>query len=305
MPSQQLDFMVVPELQDLHAAPRSQPLLWDSLEGMLHGPAEVDAVRGLLGEDLLGNISVASVELLSLIEILTELRDRKSVERRRGVESRERAAASMAAAAAAPSPTCALSNGHKELLHERLRLLLERTRLPVEDVLKTQRELHVVEFISRPASRALDGLGRARSAASSSAMTKSTDSRPTSAASSTASQCFVDPTALLQPMRPSLHFSTFHRVASELRELFKRELEMIIADIAVIRQSLEDEMFAKADEAPPSLPASPLSFADPTESEIREVTKKLEDAEHQAKHVQMIQSLPSTGSKRSLLKPLC
>jgi hypothetical protein len=284
-----LDFMVVPELQDLHAAPRSQPLLWDSLESMLHGPAEVDAVRTIIGEELLGSIHVASVELLSLIEILAELRDRKSAERRRTVESREKAAV-------APSPTaaCSLSNGHKELLHERLRLLLERTRVPVEEVLKTQRELHVVEFVSRPASRA-------RSVASSA--TKSTDSRPTSAASSSTSQCFVDPNALLQPIRTNLHFNTIHRVAPELRELFCRELDLILGDISVIRQSLEEEMFAKQ-EALPSLPTSPLNIADPTETEIRDVTRKLEDAEHQVRHIEMIQRLPA-AAKRASLKPLC
>ena len=269
------DFLTVPEVQELHAAPRREPLLWDALEGMLYGPAEVDAARSIIGEDLLGQIHVASVELLSLIEILSDLRARVAT-------SHE--------AAAASSPTCLFSSSKKSLLQDRLRLLVERSRVPVEDVLKTPRELQVVDLLTRPASRA-------RSVASSA--TKSTDSRPTSAASSSTSQTYFDPNSMLQPIRSSLHFSTFHRVAPELRECFRRELDLIVGDTDVIRQSIEREMFTKA----ATEPAGALFQTDPTEAEIFDITKKFEEAEAHSNHMKMISSLPDP-KKRPGLKPL-
>lgn len=264
-----IDFMAIPEISELHTGPHVMQL-WDNLVSILQGPSEVDFVRSVIGEELIQMNASIGQELSSLLEILTELRAPNDVNH------------------GSPVKAIPLASANKELLQERLRLLISSARAVPDDVFKTTREKQIVELlVTRPSS----SVGSSRGS-------RSFDSRPTSMgslSSSRSQQQYVDPQNHLLPLKGSLRFDKVHEVKEQLRDCFRVEYTEILGDVDYIRELIETEMYRSS------------VATEPTVAELKEMTKKMEDAEAQVAHVEMIQRLPSTmkrGGSLASLKPL-
>jgi hypothetical protein len=258
----QVNFLDVPEMEDLITAPRSG-LLWDVLAGMLQGAAEVEFIRTVIGEDRVSMNVSAAQELSSLLEILSDFRRSVKSEREDTTVSSPR------------NPP--LTSVNKELLQERLRQLILSARASPDDVFKTPREKQIVDIIVRPSS----SVGSCRS--------RSIDSRPTSMGSSSSRSTFTDPSKGLAPIRGSLRFDRVHEVRQQICECFALEYSHLLQDIEFVRSLIEGEMDDQRREA-----------SEPSFLELKVLTKKVEDAERQREHVEMIQRLPDARKRGSL-----
>lgn len=264
-----VDMMLVPEAHDLHAAPGA-PQLWQLLVGMLQGPAEADFVREVIGEDVVKGNEMASKEVTMLLSILSDLRANRADQ-----ATSTDAHCSPLRSSAAPT---------RELLQERLRILLSQARvqIPADQIFSTPRERQIADFV-------LTG-NRPRSARTSSSLSRSIDSRPTSAASSHA-----DPFAGIQGLKNQLHFDSVQKVKEDLRACFHEEKRAVLSDIDFVRQLIEEEMHRPV-----------ADFDDPTDTEIKQMTRVVEAKQEQQRHENLIRSLPSAPRKASLptLAPL-
>jgi len=246
---QQLDFMVVPELHELHQSTGSALQLWTTLQQLLKGPTETQCVREAIGETLLQQIDTATLELTSLAGILADLR--------REGES--------------PCRSPPIGSGQRDILRERLRLLLDRTTIPLGEVIHSARDRRILEYV-RPSS----------SQRPFTASTRSIDSRPTTASHSSRSCSHVDPMAQLAPLSKSLRFDKVHEISAELRGLFQHELSLTLQDIDQLRNLIDDETKRRSVAPEPSV------------TDLREFLQRVSTAQDDVDHVQRIASLPKT-----------
>ena len=268
-----IDLMSVPEAQDLLAP--NAVLIWQTLSGMFKGPAEADFIRGVVGEDVVRANEIASNELSTLLSILSDMRDGHSL------------------AATSSSPARLHSTAHKDLLQDRLRQLLThmRTQSPTMDAMfKTPREKKVAEFVidgcpAGSANRPSSGQGlRACSS-----LSRSLDSRPTSAGWSSRSS--TSTSTNLEELQRNIRFDLVHEVAPQLIELFKQEHDAIVEDINYVRSLIDDEVNVSR-------------FAEPTEKELKELTKRVEQEQEQKRHEELIRSLPGPEARKTSLPTL-
>lgn len=265
-----VNFFDVPEMEDLITAPRSM-LLWDVLSGMLQGDAEVEFIKTVIGEDRVSMNASAAQELASLLEILADLR----------TSSRDGEGPATASphtdVYSSPSRNPPLTSANKELLQERLRQLIMSARATPDEVFKTPREKQIVDMLVRPPS----SVGSCRS--------RSIDSRPTSMGSSSSRSTFVDPSNGLVQIRGSLRFDRVHEVRQKICDCFAAEYNHLVQDVDFVRGLIDLEM-AEMNQTMP----------EPSVVELKALTKKVEDAEKQREHVEMIQRLPEARKRGSL-----
>ena len=262
-----INFMSVPEVDSLLTQGNHAAQLWKEVVRMLHGPTEVDCVKTAVGDDLIAMNASAAEELASLLEILSDLRsegDGPSV-----------------TSPLARNGGLALASANKDFLQERLRQLLAQART-ADEVFQTPREKLIVEYVApRPTSSATT-------------RSRSFDSRPTSVGgSSSRSSNYQDPCAGLSSLKGSLRFDLVHNVREQLRDCFRNEYEIILEDVAMVRELIEEQIRANS-----------VQRCEPTAAELRDMTKRLEDAEMARSHRDLIQRLPDTGRRGGSLAAL-
>jgi hypothetical protein len=262
-----VNFFDVPEMEDLITGPRAV-MLWDVLSGMLQGDSEVEFIRSVIGEDRVSMNASTAQELASLLEILSDLRGAAA----------DPAPSSSATEFSSPTRNPPLTSANKELLQERLRQLITSARVAPDEIFKTPREKQIVDIVVRPPS----SVGSCRS--------RSIDSRPTSMGSSSSRSTFVDPSKGLVPIRGSLRFDRIHEVTQHIVDCFATEYTHLVQDIDFVRGLIEVEMHE----------SSQRSVPEPSMLELKSLTKKVEDAEKQREHVEMIQRLPEAKKRGSL-----
>lgn len=264
-----INFMSVPEVDSLQTQGNHAAQLWKEVVRMLHGPTEVDCVKTAVGDDLITMNASAAEELASLLEILSDLRANDS-DSGLGVTS---------PSLGGRNGGVALASANKDFLQERLRQLLAQART-VDEVFQTPREKLIVEYVApRPTSSATT-------------RSRSFDSRPTSVGSSRSSN-YQDPFAGLSSLKGSLRFDLVHNIREQLRDCFRNEYEIILEDIAMVRELIDQQIQANS-----------IQRCEPTAAELRDMTKRLEEAEMARSHRDLIERLPDTGRRGGSLAAL-
>ena len=272
-----IDASLVPEMADLACGPETKPL-WESVEGLLKGKSEADFVKTVIGPELLSEIDVSREELNSLLSILSDMREGGGRPEASGSPHR------------LPHPP-GLGMGNVSLLHQRLKVLLENAREPIEAVAPTPREKMVAQYILSGAKRPLSSSGRPGTGQrpfSRGSMASRGSSRPTSATGSSSGSSHFDPTAELQPLAKQLRFDLVHLVKNELQELFRNEKQLLLEDIDFIRGAIEEEMTWSR-------------FTELTAKELSSMSAALEKKNSDAEYAEQLNSLPTPLSRgRSL-----
>lgn len=264
-----------PEIAELSCSLEAANLLRSTIAASTRGPAEADFVLSVVGVDVVERNDVAHTELLSLVSILTDMRE-------------------SASAANRPQKSfgSSIAQARQHALRNRLAALLENSKASTT-MINTQREKMVAEYLvngsQRPTSAAARPLSRSSNSTTSSLMHEA-ESRPTTASrpqSRGSPSMHVDPTKDLQHLvhNGSLQFDRVHEVKRELVEVFAAEHDALLEDIETVRALIDDEVRW-------------MHFSEPTSHELTQLNSKLDAFESQQDHEQTVQSLLRTDSLR-------